>query len=177
MAETAEAPVPRPKDEIIREAKRIYEDVLYSSKSHFVAARIWSNVHLSVGLAAVLTTALAAGLVSSDPITHKSLATWLFVASAIFSAGLTFLNPNERAGAHLNCGNHYDALRNRIRIFWSVQCWLGDIDLAALAAQLQGLSGDKDRLNLSSPQPPGWAYAIARKQIEAGQASFEVDKT
>lgn len=95
MAETAEAPVPRPKDEIIREAQRIYEDVLHSSKSHFVAARIWSNVHLGVGLAAVLTTALAAGLVSSDPITHK---TYIPQIARQFSANFRGYARKARAG-------------------------------------------------------------------------------
>ena len=41
---------------------------------------------------------------------------------------------------------------------------------------MEALGNEKDRLNLSSPQIPYWAYRIAKRQIAAGEASFRVDK-
>ena len=40
---TAERPVSRPKEEIIREAKRIEEGLLHSSKRHFSASYLWTT--------------------------------------------------------------------------------------------------------------------------------------
>ena len=38
------------KEKIIKEARRIEEDLLYSSKGHFYAAQFWSKFHLVVGV-------------------------------------------------------------------------------------------------------------------------------
>lgn len=175
MKTTGEAPVSNTKQEIIKEAKRMEESALYSSKGHLVVAYLWSNFHLAIGLLMVISTAVAAALVLSPFDRWHIWAAILYILVAVLSAILTFLNPNERSGSHLNTGNHYDSLMNRVRVFWTIQCGLGDSE-AELAAKMQALAGEKDRLNLSSPQIPYWAYRIAKRQIAAGEASFQVDK-
>lgn len=175
METTNEATVSKTKQEIIKEAKRLEETALHSSKGHLVAARIWSNFHLTLGLIMVVITAIAAALAMSAFDEKHVAAGLLYILAAVFSAVLTFLNANERAGSHLNAGNHYDSLMNRVRVFWTIGCWQGDTD-AELASKLQALAGDKDRLNLGSPQIPYWAYKIAKRQILAGEASFKVDQ-
>jgi hypothetical protein len=175
METTGEAPVSKTQQEIIKEAKRIGETALYSSKGHFVAARIWSNFHLVLGLLMVVATAIAAALAMSAFDQHHIAAGFLYVIVAVLSAVLTFLNANERAGNHLIAGNHYDSLVSRVRVFWSIECWQND-SAAQLTSKLQNLAADRDRLNLSSPQIPYWAYKIAKRQIVAGEADFGVDK-
>ena len=123
----------------------------------------------------VVGTSAAAALVMSKFDERQTVASLLYIAVAVVSAVFTFLYPNERSGSHLNAGNHFDALTNRIRIFWTIQCWQGDSD-AELAAKVQALASEKDRLNLSSLQVPPWAYRIAKRQIARGEAAFDVDK-
>lgn len=153
MKTTGEAPISRTKQEVIKEAKRVGESALYSAKGHFIAASAWRSLHLIVGLAMVVGTSVAAALVMSGFDQWLTVAGVLYIGVAVFSAVFTFLYPNERAGSHLIAGNHYDALTNRTRIFWTIQCWQNDSD-AELLARVQALASEKDRLNLSSPQIP-----------------------
>jgi heme/copper-type cytochrome/quinol oxidase subunit 4 len=175
METTGETPVSKTKQEIIKEAKRLEQSALYSSKGHLVAARIWSNFHLILGLVMVVITAIAAALAMSAFDEKHVAAGVLYILAAVFSAVLTFLNTNERAGAHQNAGNHYDSLMNRVRLFWTIVCWQ-EYREAELVSKLQALSSEKDLLNLGSPQIPYWAYKIAKGQISAGEASFTVDQ-
>jgi hypothetical protein len=46
---TDEVIISKTKEEIIKEAKRIEEDLLYSSKAHFVTSSFLNLVHLAVG--------------------------------------------------------------------------------------------------------------------------------
>jgi len=66
---TAETPVSKTKNEIIKESKRIEEGLLYSSKGHFAAAHFWNNFHLWIGIPMVLISAIAgaSALAQFDP--------------------------------------------------------------------------------------------------------------
>jgi len=46
---TEERPLTIVKEAIIKEAKRIEENCLYTSKGHFAVAQFWSNFHLWLG--------------------------------------------------------------------------------------------------------------------------------
>ena len=87
----------------------------------------------------------------------------------------TFLNPNEKASVHLNSGNNYDALQSKVRIFWTIDCWEENSE-QVLTNKLKDLSEQRDKLNRGCPQVPSWAYKIARKGIEEGEADYKVDK-
>lgn len=87
---------------------------------------------------------------------------------------MTFLNPNEKAAKHKAAGNAYDALMNRVRIFWSIDCWRDQSD-GLLTKELKDLSEQKNKLNQSAPEDFPFAYRIAKKGIEAGEGKYEVD--
>lgn len=77
------------------------------NKGHFVTAEFWSGFHLWVGIPTAILAAVAA---------TSAFASWEIAAGVVsiviaaLSAVSTFLNPNEKAAAHLNAGNSYDAL-------------------------------------------------------------------
>jgi hypothetical protein len=176
QATTAERLVSKTKDEIIKEAKRIEEAVLYSSKAHFTASSFWTNFHLWIGIPMVLMSTVAgASALSQFDATHIA-AGILSIFIAAFSGVMTFLNPNAKAAAHLNAGNNYDSLMSKVRIFWSIDCWRDDSD-QVLTERLKYFSEQKDKLNQSCPQPPGWAYRRAKHGIEAGEGDYKVDKS
>jgi len=87
---------------------------------------------------------------------------------------MTFLNPNEKATKHTSVGNAYDALMNKVRIFWSIDCWRDESE-AVLTNELKDLSNQKDKLNQGAPQPLPFAYRRAKKGIDAGEGKYEVD--
>lgn len=172
---TLEQKPSRTKDEVIREAKRIEESLLHSSKGHFEASRCWGNFHLWIGIPIVILSTIAGASFLGKLDGGNVLAGILSLIVAVLSALLTFLNPNERVSSHLNAGNAYDALMNQVRMFYSIDCWGEDSD-ASLTEKLKSLSAQKDELNAKSPQIPKFAYERAKKGIEDGQAKFAVDE-
>jgi hypothetical protein len=87
----------------------------------------------------------------------------------------TFLNPNKRASEHLNAGNKYDALLNKVRVFRTIECWEESSD-QVLSERLKRHSEDKNMLNQSSPQTPRFAYWLAKWGIRKGEGEYRVDK-
>lgn len=172
---TGEAQQSRAKTEIIKEAKRIEESGLYSSKGHFAAASFWSNFHLWVGIPAVVLSAFTGASSLSQENSWVMAAGIVAIVITALTGVMTFLNPNERASAHLNAGNQYAALQDRARIFWTIDCWRAESD-DVLDKKLRDLSDQKDRLNQSCPQLPRWAYKKGKKGILAGETEYSVDK-
>jgi hypothetical protein len=117
VEETGEKPLSRAKDEIIKEAKRIEEDALVTSKGHFSAAHCWSFFHLCIGLPIVVLAAITGTSVMSGHEDGNILAVILSIVIAVLTSIMTFLNPNQKSSAHLNAGNNYDALKNKMRMF------------------------------------------------------------
>lgn len=172
---TAEKPVSKTKDEIIKEAKRIEEGLLYSSKGHFTASYFWGNFHLWIGVPVVLLSAVAGASALSQFDPKHVVAGLISILVAALSGVMTFLNPNEKASVHLNAGNNYDSLMNKVRIFWSIDCWRDESE-QVLTEKLKYISEQKDKLNQSCPQVPRWAYKIARRGIKDGEGDYSVDK-
>jgi hypothetical protein len=158
-------------DRVQAEAQRIEEDALYSSRSQFEAARRWSRVHLWIGIPTTVLAALASG----SAFNGQGLAAGIMAGLvAALSALSTFLNPSERAQSHHTAGSQYAALRNQARIFYKIAAAAMNEDDAA--ARVAELGTERDNLNLASPGIPRWAFERARKNIEAGEASYSVDR-
>jgi hypothetical protein len=182
MAEikTGELPASKARDEIIREAKRLEESTLFSFKGHHHAARGWTNRHLWLGIPTVVISALIGATAFSQ---YAKEYPWVGVAAgllailvAILSGVTTFLNPNDKESAHFIAAHGFDKLNNDARMFWSIECWQEESD-EVLTSKLRELVESKHELNSSSPQIPPWAYRKAKFGIEAGEASFQVDRT
>src|SRR6266481_1854452 len=140
---TAELTVSKAKDEIIREAKRIEEALLFSSKKHFKAASLWSGFHLSIGIPVVLVSALAGATAFAQFDVNHVVAGILSLGITALSSVMTFLNPNAKAAAHQNAGNKYDSLMNKVRMFWSIDCWRAESE-EVLTERLKYFSEQKD---------------------------------
>ena len=94
----------------------------------------------------------------------------------MLTAVATFPNPNEKAATHLTAGNNYDALCTRSRMFWTIECWKEGNTEQILTERLRDLCDEKNKLNQSCPQIPGWAHNRAKRRIEAGEGVSQVDK-
>ena len=162
------------KNKIIEEAKHIEEDSLYSSKGQYEAANSWSKVHLIIGIPTVILAAIAGASALSQFDNHNIIAGILAIIVAALSALSTFLNPNQKATCHLNAGNNYRKLRNDAHRFCEIDFLKDANDM--LEKKVKQLAKRRDELNLTSPQPPEWAYKKAKKRIEEGKTKYEVDK-
>lgn len=182
MAEftTSERPPSKTRDQVIVEAKRLEEGTLYSCKGHHNAAQGWKSWHLWLGIPTVIISALV-GVAAFTKAAEQNV--WVAGAAVLCSiivpvlSGITtFLNPNEKEAAHLTAAHAYDRLNNAARMFWSIDCWAADATDEGLTSRLKALVAEKDDLNKSSPQIPRSAYKNAKKGIEAGESTFQVDK-
>lgn len=171
---TSEVGAASPRDEIIKEAKRIEESTLLSSKAHFAASHRWENCHLVIGVIVSVLSAVAAAFTFSSK-WPEAVGTLALIV-AILSTVTTFLNPNERGAKHRVSANGYDALSNRARIFWTIDCWEQGADARNLTDRLKQLSDEKSKLNAESLQISPWAYQSAKRGLAAGEASYAVDK-
>ncbi len=163
------------KEKIIKEAKRVEEDSLYSAKGHFIAAHFWTNFHLWIGVPTAILAAIAGASALSQFDNHNIIAGILAIIVTALTAVTTFLNPNEKANSHRNAGNKYNSLRNKARIFYEIDSYREDSDQEA-TKQLKELAKQRDELTHNSPQIPKWAYKKAKKGIEEGEADYKVDE-
>lgn len=159
---------------ILKEVKRIEEDSLYSSKSHFYAAQFWSNLHLWLGVPAAVLAAVAGVSALSEFNNHSLIAGLLAIIVSALSAVNVFLNPNEKANSHHNAGSQYNALRNSARIFSEIHLNI-DGNSEDILKKMEKMNDKRNSLNEKSPQIPRWAFKKARRGIREGEASYEVE--
>lgn len=162
------------KEQIKKEAARIEEDSIYSSKGHFYAGQRWTNIHLWIGIPTIALAAIAGASALSEFQFHSMVAAVLSIVVAALTAVATFVNPNERALAHKNAGNKYSSLKNRSRIFYSIELSVEN-ELNELTKQLKSLDDQRTKLNDESPQIPKWALKKARTGIEDSEANYKID--
>jgi hypothetical protein len=158
---------------IIKEARRIEENALYTSKAHFVCAQGCENLNLWIGIPTVILAAIAGALAFTNFLTV--IAGVLSIIIAILTGIATFLNLKDKSRDHQNAGNKYDSLLTRVRIFRAIDCRQNQSEEVS-TEKLKDLSRERDRLNADCPQPSKKCYKRAKEGIEAGEAEYKVDK-
>ena len=159
-------------DALRKEAERLEEDALYSSKGHFNAEDTWVRRNYWLGVPATVLGAVAgATLIKSQP----EWATAFTLLASLLTGLMTFLKPNERAALHRAAAGQFLALRNEVRFFREIELLQSD-RLDEFSERLKALSVARNDLNLKSPSIPRRAFVAARKGIEEGEATHKVDK-
>ncbi len=160
------------KDKIVKEAKRIEEDCIYSAKGHYYFGQFWSTLHLWIGV----PTAILAAIAGASALDNQNvLAGILAIIVSALTAVTTFLNPSEKGNIHRDAGNAYNSLKNRTRILREINVGLV-ADEKELSVDLNTLSTERNELNSKSPLILQWAFRKARKGIEEGEATYLVDR-
>ncbi len=159
------------KNEIIREAKRIEEDALYSGKSHFNASALWSKANYLLGIPITICAVLRG-------INHFScsqqLAGGIDMLIAILAALQTFLNPINHVAQHNQAGGKYFALKNQVRCFCKIE--LLSLPIEEAATVMKAFSQKLNELNAAAPSIPYLAFVLTRRSIKKGHADYAVDK-
>jgi len=158
------------------EAQRIEEDALFSGKGHYNACGPWQTRHRWLGSTSAILSALAAGVAAQKGAAPVIVVT-LSVLAAALTAVVTFLKPNEEADRHRRAGDAHFAIKNRARIFRTVEMEADGADEAKLVDALKALSADLDAARSSAPAIPEDAYQKAKQAIETEKtANYRVDK-
>ena len=167
--------VSKTREETVKEAKRIEESLLCTSKGHFSAAGLCGWIHLFLGLPMVVLAAVAGAASFAKFDASGAITGILSICVVVLSSISTFLNASKKAADHLSAGNNCDALMNKVRIFRTIDCWEESSD-QVLSERLKRFSEDKSTLNHNSPQVPWLAYQLAKRGIRRGEAEYAIDK-
>lgn len=162
-------------DEVLKEANRIKEDSNYSSKRHFNTSQFWERVHYWIGIPSVALAAIASASALSEWQYGAVVAGVISIIVAVLTAINTFINPSQKSEIHHKMGNSYLSLKNKARIFHNIESseFQNDEDLRIA---LKELTDKRDELNYNAPQTPYRYFQSARKGIEEGESTYEIDK-
>jgi len=149
--------------QIIDNAQKVANDCEYSASSNFALGKYWDTWNLRLGLSAAILSALAA-LVGKTDLSGVPIAGVVAFLAAISASVLTFLKPSEKASIYREFGNKYRSLRNRSRVFISIDCLVMP-EYEELRARLDSLLKEKEDLNLDNPVIPEWAFKEAQRLI------------
>jgi hypothetical protein len=155
-------------NKIIYNADEIAKDCEYSASSNFELGKYWDSWNLRLGLSAATLSALAAissGREDFFSTSGSPLPSIVALLAAISASVLTFLKPSEKASIYREFGNKYRSLRNRSRVFVTIDC-LVTAEYEKLRAALDALLKEKEDLNLGNPVIPKWAYEEAHRSIK-----------
>ncbi len=145
---------------------------MYSARAHFEAAGRWNRAHLRIGVPMTLLAAVAGGSAIAN---NTLVAAIVGVVVTALSALSVFLNPTDKAAQHHAAGTRFNEVRNLARVYREIELIAQD-QQNTLVDRLKSLGTQRDELNKASPQIPRWAFKLARRSIEAGEASYAVDQ-
>lgn len=144
-----------------RELEELESDLLYSAKTHFVAAERYRRYHVRLGLAATLLAATAsATVVANVPVVTGTSA--LFAALA--SGALTFIHPDDVASTHLEAGRRLAALRHEVQLLLNVE--LASLSLEVAIDRLRAVRKAQIEANDAAPGTDKRDHELASRRIE-----------
>jgi len=161
-----------------REANRLLEDSLHSSKNNLQAGSWWSDFNTRVGASAEGLAAILAGGAGVSALldTNTLVTAGLAIASSVLSAIQAFLKPAEKADAYTLKGARIMALRSETRMFREIDL-ISEATDDELRLKLEDLRKRYAELNETPPLVVERRhYEKARKSIEAGEADYAIDK-
>jgi hypothetical protein len=158
---------------IILELKRIEESALYSGESQFEQAKLWRGINLMLGAPAAALAAIA-GATALASTSGRLAAGIIALVAAGLGAVATTLNAPHRSKESQDSGNAYLALLSDCRITRTIE--LPTSSDAGAQAALATLRSQQDAINRKATPPSFYAYWRAKRNIERGRQTYEVDR-
>ncbi len=161
------------RDRIRTEAGRVLESSTLSSETQFEYAKRWRTVDRWVGSAAAALAAVS-GVGGLSKVISVSWAGAIAIASALVGAIAATIAARQTTEKAAVSANSYRALQQDTRMFIDVD--LDSLPIEDARDDLQGLVDRLQQLNRESAIPSTKAWQRARRQIDGGAQTYEVDK-
>ena len=155
------------KEEIIKEAQRIEECCVYSSKSHYNTSKEWNICNLCLNIPIAVVAAITVFV-------PEKYTTIPAIITAILAAVQACIHPTDCTKIHKMAADKYLALKNQVRRFKNIELLILDEEKAT--KEINRYGDILDDYNTVNPQPSQSGYEKAQKGIKNGEADFEVDK-
>lgn len=160
--------------EILREAKRLEEDILYSSKARFTMSNFWYYIHGTFGIIVIGGSILFGALSFANlnlPIDINILSLIVIIISIL----QVFFNPYEQSRINKNLGDEYNQLKQEIRLFYNVEIYNNNVE--DNIEKIKFFAKCKNEIDYKSSPILGYFYNKAKKSIEEKREhEHEVDK-
>lgn len=161
------------KKDIIKEARRVHEAVMWSSQSQFEQAKIWSKRNTLLGVPSSGLAAVA-GIGGLADLFGNVWTGALAITASFLTAILTTLNYSKKIDQAHSSANAYLALQQDTRIFIEVDSKEGSVKM--LREGLSELVARQQEINGSAQIPSPKARERAEKNIKNGRQNYEVDE-
>lgn len=160
------------KKDIVNEAKRIHEAVMWSSQSQFEQAKIWSRRNTLIGVPSSGLAAIA-GIGGLSDLFGNVLTGALAITAAFLTAVMTTLNYSKKIDQAHATANAYLALQQDARIFIEIDSKKASSN--SLREDLAKLVARQQEINNAAFIPSPTARKRAEKNIKDGRQHYEVD--
>lgn len=161
------------REQIARELARLEESSKFSAANQFEMAQQWNAVHLALGIPASVLAAVA-GVTALAATTGAFVAGVIALAAAALGAMLTVLNASRKAAQASSVANAYLAIQTAARQERLIDTASRPIEEAR--DQLAELTTRRDEQNHSAAPPNRLARRRAKKNLDAGSQTYEVDR-
>ena len=159
-------------EEIINEAKRLEEDILYSSKARFAMSNFWYYLHAIFGIV-VIGGSILFGALSFANLNWPMDINILSLIVIVISMLKVFFNPFEQSRTNKNLGDEYNILKQEIRLFYNIEVHKNTSDENIY--KIKKFAEEKSSIDYKSSPILGWFYNRAKKSIEKEEHKHEVD--
>lgn len=159
-------------EKIIKEAKRLEEDILYSSKARFAMSNFWYYLHGTFGII-VIGGSILFGALSFANLKWAVNINILSLIVIVISMLQVFFNPFEQSRINKNLGDEYNKLKQEIRFFYNVE--IDDNDFDENISKIKKFAEEKSSIDYKSSPILGYFYNRAKKSIEKEEHKHEID--
>lgn len=159
-------------EEGANECRRLAENALWAGQTQLSSAGLWNIVHYALLLPAAVLGALATVLALS-----RGLEGWAALAAglaSVLTAAALFLDPASKHRIAHASGEDYMSLRTRARQAANIRI-RSDTPRAEVAAICSELEQDYSAISGRAPFTGHLAYWFAKRNIEQGRVTNEVD--
>lgn len=154
------------------ESLRLYEELEYTFKAHFIMAKRLGSLNLWIGIPSIILSVVAGCLALTKLVPYFEVFAGITgFAAATFTALLVFLRPVDKHERYGKYGNEYRALMEDIRRFFEIEFYTEKPD-NELKIFLDALLSKKKRFDVNSPLLPDWALRKAKKRIELEKTKY-----
>lgn len=142
-----------------------YARILAKGYSH--TAITWGKVNLSIGIPNTIIAAIAGASALSNFSYSNIIAGSLSIIASVLSGLLTFLNPSDRAKSHMQAFTEFQRLCQQINLLkMDISNEPSEGISKELRQKMEDLFEKLHNLRSASPMIPGWAYKIAKSEVE-----------
>lgn len=158
-------------DKIIKNARQIEEDILYTEKSNFIFANFWGYINSFLTILIIILSIVSATFIFKilNGISYFliSIANLMIIFFSIFQY---YSNPSEKGIFSRGIARKYNRLRKEIEIFYTIEVYENSYEKNIEI--LKDFNKRKYSMDSQLPNIYGFIYKFAKRSIEKGEHSY-----